>query len=948
MNSNLMIKRELVMDFKATLNLPKTNFSMKANLPKEEPKMLKFWQNIKLDKKLLQKYQHREKFILHDGPPYANGHIHIGTAYNKILKDIIPKFKWMKGFNAYYVPGWDTHGMPIEHKVSQELKVTLNDIDPVALRKKCQEYAEKYINIQREEFKRLGVIGDWENPYLTFLPKYEEKQIEVFGKMYERGYIYKGLKAVYWCPSCETALAAAEIEYSDEESDSIYVKFRVIDNLSSIFPKAKPGETFVVIWTTTPWTIPGNFAITLHPDYQYSLVKTEQGNLIVASKLVDEVMKKIRIKSYQVIAEQPGNVFEGIKCRHPLLERDSIIILGRHVTLEEGTGCVHTAPGHGQEDYEIGMKYQLPIVSVLDSKGRLNENAGPFQGLDYREGNKKVIEALANKGYLLGAGKIKHSYPHCWRCKNPILFRATEQWFVSVDKFREKSLKAIDEVQWIPSWGKEKIYEMVAERTDWCISRQRVWGVPIPAFYCQKCQEIVITSETINVVKKLFREKGSNAWFAMSAEEILPKGFRCPHCQGTEFEKEKDIMDVWFDSGCSHAAVLQTREDLHWPCELYLEGTDQHRGWFQTSLLTSVAAFDRAPYQSVLTHGFTVDEEGRKMSKSLGNVIAPQEVIDQYGADILRLWVASSDYKKDIRISQNILQQLVEIYRKIRNTSRFILGNLYDFNPEKYLVSYHQLEEIDQLILSQLQDLIKKTTENYENYEFHALYHDIHNFCTLNLSSFYLDIIKDRLYVLNANSLSRRAAQTVLYRIITDLARLIAPVLSFTAEEIWQFLSAIGQQEESVFLASWPSVDSALVQMEMEKNWDILLKVRKDVLKALEIKRKDGLIGNSLQAQVNIYTAEKSLYDYLLQFQDILEMIFIVSKVNLFYDTHQISEENMFPGEEVPDIAIVIKMAPGQKCERCWCYSETVGKDISYPTVCQRCVSVLEKEKNDL
>lgn len=931
------------MDFKETLNLPKTDFSMKANLPKEEPKISDFWYKMELDKKLLKKYQNSEKFILHDGPPYANGNIHIGTAYNKVLKDIIPKYKWMKGYNAYYVPGWDTHGMPIEHQVSNNLKVTIHDIDPVVLRKKCQEYASKYINIQMEEFKRLGVIADWENPYLTFLPEYESKQIDVFGKMYQRGYIYKGLKAVYWCPSCETALAAAEIEYNDVESDSIYVKFKITDDISTIFPEAKKDETYIMIWTTTPWTIPANYAITLHPDFEYSLVKTEQGYLIMASKLVEEVMKKTGIKSYQVLAKKKGSYFEGIKASHPILNRDSILILGTHVTLDEGTGCVHTAPGHGQEDYEIGVRYKLPIVSVLDSKGRLNESSGPFAGLDYKEGNKKVIEYLEKKGYLLGKGKIRHSYPHCWRCKNPILFRATEQWFVSVDKFRDQSLQAIDQVQWIPGWGKEKIYNMVEERTDWCISRQRVWGVPIPAFYCKNCNKIVITPETIDVVKKLFKEKGSNAWFAKSAEEILPKGFKCPHCQGNGFRKETDILDVWFDSGCSHAAVLQTRKDLHWPCELYLEGTDQHRGWFQTSLLTSIAAFDQAPYKSVLTHGFIVDEEGRKMSKSVGNVIPPQQIIDQYGADILRLWVASSDYRRDVRISQKILKQLVEIYRKIRNTARFILGNLYDFNPERDRIQYEKLEDIDRIILSQFQDLIKRTTDNYENYEFHTLYHDVHNFCAINLSSFYLDIIKDRLYVLGADSQQRRAAQTVLYKIISELTRLIAPVLSFTAEEIWQNLNKNSKKEESVFLSSWPEVNQTMLLTEMEEEWSKVLAVRKDVLKALEISRKEGQIGNALQAQVDLVVDDSKLFDYLSKYHDKLETIFIVSKVNLIKKVENILDEKMFKGEEVPELSIVIKKAPGSKCERCWCYSESIGENEKYPNICQKCVKVLGK-----
>ena len=933
------------MDFKETLNLPKTDFSMKANLPKEEPKMLDFWYSMELDKKLLEKHRDNEKFILHDGPPYANGNIHIGTAYNKILKDIIPKYRWMKGYNAYYVPGWDTHGMPIEHRVSKNLNVTLHDIDPVKLREECQKYAKEYINIQMDEFKRLGVIADWENPYLTFLPEYEEKQIEIFGRMYERGYIYKGLKPVYWCPSCETALAAAEIEYSDEESDSIYVKFKIEDDISSIFPRVEPGEVYIVIWTTTPWTIPANLAITLHPDFKYSLVKTNQGNLIIASKLVEEVMKKVGIDYYQVLGEQEGKAFERMKAKHPILDRDSLIILGSHVSLEEGTGCIHTAPGHGQEDYEVSIKYGLPIISVLDSKGRLNENSGPFNGLDYQKGNKKVIESLKENGKLLVSGKIKHSYPHCWRCKKPILFRATEQWFVSVDKFREKSLKAIDEVTWIPRWGKEKIYSMVEERTDWCISRQRVWGVPIPAFYCSNCKKIVITPQTIDIVKELFREKGSNSWFAMNADEILPKGFECPHCNGDKFEKETDIMDVWFDSGCSHAAVLQTRKDLHWPCELYLEGTDQHRGWFQTSLLTSVASFDRAPYKSVLTHGFIVDEEGRKMSKSIGNVIPPQQVIDEYGADILRLWVASSDYRRDVRISKKILKQLVEIYRKIRNTTRFILGNLNDFDSEKNSIPYEKMEDIDKIILSQFQQLVKHTTENYDNYEFHSLYHDIHNFCTLNLSSFYLDIIKDRLYVLNADSISRRSAQTVLYKIVNELTRLIAPVLSFTAEEIWQNLNKENKKEGSVFLSSWPEVDKHMVQTQMEEEWSKLLAVRKDVLRALEISRKEGLIGNALQAQVDLITDNNELYEYLGKFKDKLETIFIVSKVEIIKASEEVSADNILKGEEVPELSVSVKKAPGEKCERCWCYSESVGENKEYPTICHKCVTVLTYDK---
>ena len=934
------------MDYKSTLNLPKTKFSMKANLPKEEPKILQFWENMNVEKRLISQNGDKEKFILHDGPPYANGNIHIGTAYNKILKDIIPKYKWMRGYNSYYVPGWDTHGMPIEHKVSRELGVTLNDISPVELRKKCQESAEKFIGIQKDEFKRLGVIADWDNHYLTFRPEYEEKQIDIFGKMYQKGYIYKGLKAVFWCPSCETALAAAEIEYSDEESDSIFVKFPVIDRLNDIFSESALGRTFILIWTTTPWTIPGNYAITFNPDFNYSLVKTGENYYILASNLVEKVMEKIGIKDYQIVDQKPGKLFEGKKYRHPLLDRESMVILGRHVTLDEGTGCVHTAPGHGAEDYEVGVKYHLPIISTLDSKGKLNKNAGPFDGLDYKEGNKKVIEELQKKEVLLYSGRIKHSYPHCWRCKKPVLFRATQQWFVSVDKFRGEALEAIRKVSWIPSWGQEKISSMVQERTDWCISRQRVWGVPIPAFYCKHCQKIIITPETIESVKSLFRQKGSNAWFEMDAQQILPKDYQCPYCQSKEFKKETDIMDVWFDSGCSHAAVLQNRDGLHWPCELYLEGTDQHRGWFQTSLLTSVASFDQAPYKSVLTHGFIVDEEGKKMSKSIGNVIPPQEVIDQYGADILRLWVASSDYKRDVRISKKILKQLVEIYRKIRNTCRFILGNLYDYNPEVNHVAYENMTEIDHLILSQFQHLVQQTTKNYDNYEFHTFYHDIHNFCAINLSSFYFDISKDRLYVLNADSLSRRSAQTVLYEILSGLARLIAPVLSFTAEEIWQHLNQIYQKEETVFESSWPEIKHKFIQDQLEKDWEKLLNIRKDVLKALEISRKNGEIVNALQAQVNIFSKNNNTYQYLDAFKEKLEQIFIVSKVNLFKYDENVSREKYYKGEEVPEILIGIENAPGQKCERCWCYSDTVGTDLQYPTICKRCIQVLKESDN--
>jgi len=932
------------MEYKDTLNLPKTKFKMKANLAQEEPKLLGFWEEQETYKKVLEKKKNLKKYILHDGPPYANGNIHIGTAYNKILKDIIPKYKSMKGYDAPYVPGWDTHGLPIEFQVTKDMKVGLSEVDPVELRKKCTEYAKHYINVQREEFKRLGVMGEWENPYLTLNPTYEAEQVEIFKKMFSKGYIYKGLKPVFWCAHCETALAAAEIEYYDKESSSIYVKFLVKDSLKKIFPESKEEETYVLIWTTTPWTIPGNMAIALNPDIEYTLVTTEKENLIFASALVEKVMKEVGIVNYGFGGTAKGQFLEGITCKHPIFDRNSIIVLGDHVLLDEGTGCVHTAPGHGQEDYEIAMKYELPIFTTLDNQGKFNQEGGKFKGLTYKEGNTAVIEELNKNGALLKVGKIIHSYPHCWRCKKPVVFRATEQWFVNIEAFRDLALKEIENVQFVPAWGKEKIYGMVENRTDWCISRQRVWGVPLPVFYCKGCGEIIVNEETINSVKKLFLEKGSDSWFALSAQEILPKDYQCPHCRAKDFEKEKDIMDVWFDSGCSHAAVLKKREELHWPAEMYLEGTDQHRGWFQTSLLTSVAAFEKAPYKTVLTHGFIVDAEGRKMSKSTGNVIAPQEIIEKYGADILRLWVASSDYRTDIRISSKILDQLVEIYRRVRNTARFILGNLSDFNPDTDVVSYDKLNELDRLVLSNFQSLVKRVNENYDKFEFHSLYHEIHNFCAIDLSSFYMDIIKDRLYTAFANSVERRAAQTVLHQIINDLVKLIAPVLSFTAEEIWQYLREIEKGEESVFLAPWPEVNENYMDRDLERKWDNILKIRKDVLKALEIKREEGFIGNSLEAQVNIYTEDKEVYDYLISFKEQLETIFIVSKTDIVRGEGEKGfSSDAYTGVEFPDIKVLITKAPGKKCERCWCYSETVGGDQKYPTICEKCAKVIHE-----
>jgi len=929
------------MDYKDTLNLPKTKFKMRANLAQEEPKILTFWDEQEIYKKIYEKNKNLKKYTLGDGPPYANGPIHIGTALNKILKDIMPKYKSMKGYNGYYIPIWDTHGLPIEYQFTKNLdKNTMSSIKPVELRRKCKEYAQHYINVQREEFRRLGVMGDWQNPSFTFEPSYEVEQIDVFGKMFMKGNIYKGLKPVYWCTHCETALAAAEIEYHDKESYSIYSTFLMIDDLQNIFPESKGQKNYVLVWTTTPWSLPGTIAVALKPDGEYSLVKTKKGNLILASELVKEVMERIKIVDYKIIGKMYGSIFEGLNCINPVSNKKSKILLGNYVLLTEGTGCVTINPGHGLEDYELGIKYGLPILTSLDSQGKFNDIGGKFSGISYEEGNKKIIEELSNKGSLLKVGKITHSYPYCWRCKNPVVFRATDQWFVNVKNFRDLALKEIEKIKFIPTWGKEKLYGMVENRTDWCISRQRVWGVPIPVFYCKGCGKIVVNEETINSVKKLFLEKGSDSWFTLSAKEILPNNFKCPYCGGEDFKKEKDIMDVWFDSGCIHAAVLKKRKEVHWPAELYLEGSDQHRGFFQASILTSVGAFGKAPCKTIVTHGFVVDGEGKKMSKSLGNIIAPQEIIKNYGADLLRLWAAWSDYTNDIRISSKMLDQLVEIYRLIRNTIRFMIGNLYDYNPKKDMIPYDKLTELDKLILSNFQSVIKNTNEGYEKFLFHSVIHEIHNFCTVKLSSFYLDIIKDRMYVSFANSPERRSAQTVLYLMVCDIAKLITPLLSFTAEEVWQHLRKIGQKEESIFLTSWPKITQKYVNKDLEKKWVNILKLRKDVLKALEVKRQEEFIGNSLEAKVRIYTDDERTYEYLTSFTEQLETIFIVSKVEVSYGDKN-SPSGPYLGEEFPAVKILVTKAPGNKCERCWCYSETVGVDKEHPTICRRCATVI-------
>lgn len=924
------------MEYDKTLNLPKTDFPMRGNLPEREPEMLKFWEEINIYEKVQQQNEGKPKFVLHDGPPYANGDIHLGTALNKVLKDFIVKFYSMAGYDAPYVPGWDTHGLPIEQQAIKNLGLKRDEIDPVEFRNACAEYAMKYVEIQKEQFKRLGVRGKWDDPYLTLTPEYESIQIKVFGEMAKKGFIYRGLKPVYWCSDCQTALAEAEVEYSDKRSDSIYVKFPVTNGKGIISEE----NTYFVIWTTTPWTIPANVAISLHPDFEYLLVNTEQGKLVLAKELLQQFAEITGLEQQEMIKEFKGNELEGIICKHPLFERDSIIILGEHVTLEQGTGCVHTAPGHGIDDYEVGRKYGLPVISPVDNKGVFTEEGGPFAGLSTNKANQAVIEALAEKQYLVHKDHLKHQYPHCWRCRNPILFRATEQWFASIEGFREEALNAIKNVKWIPSWGENRIYNMVAERGDWCISRQRIWGVPIPIFYCNDCNEPIITDETIGNVEELFRINGSNIWFAKDAQELMPANFKCPHCGGSEFTKETDTMDVWFDSGSSHAAVLETWPELNWPADMYLEGSDQHRGWFNSSLSTSVATRGVAPYRSVLTHGYVVDQKGRKMSKSLGNGIDPLDIINKMGGDILRLWVASADYRKDIAASPGIFKQMTEAYRKIRNTCRFILGNLSDFDWEKDSVAYEEMNELDRFALLRLHKLIQRVMNAYKAYEFHTVYHSIHNFCAVDMSAFYLDICKDRLYVLAPNDSSRRAAQTVLYETINALVRLLAPVLAYTSEEIWGYIPKSEDSPISVQLTSMPIVETKYLDSELEAKWEKLLDVRGEVAKALEIARQEKIIGNSLEAEVELYLAQK-WYDFLLSLKDDLLMIFIVSDLRLYPLGEE--QEDLFSSGEIEGFKTKVLPSTSGKCERCWNFSSTVGTHQEHPTICARCAKVLEQ-----
>lgn len=927
------------MDYKKTLNLPKTKFAMKANLPQREPQMLKEWDDKNIYRKLREQSKDKKMFILHDGPPYANGHLHMGHAINKILKDIIVRSRQMAGYNAPYIPGWDCHGLPIEHNVDKKLSKKKKDMTDVQVRRECRSYAAKFVDIQRDEFKRFGVIGEWDEPYLTMNYPYEARIAKECGEFALSGDMFIGEKPIYWCCSCQTALAEAEIEYHDHTSPSIYVKFPLQEAFSDLLGDVD-DEVFVVIWTTTPWTLPANLGICLHPDFTYAAVKTRnQGILILAKDMVDTVMAEFGFEGYEIIKEFSAGQLENKKCKHPFYDRASVIILGDHVTLEAGTGCVHTAPGHGADDHIVGKKYGLECYSPVQDNGTFSNDVQHFSGQFIFKANHNINEMLDSLGLLLKNENLSHSYPHCWRCKKPVIFRATPQWFISMDKLslRQKSLDEINNVQWIPAWGRERIYSMIENRPDWCLSRQRSWGVPIPVFHCKDCKEIYVTRESVDKIHTLFTENSSDIWFDKEAEFLMPEGAICGKCGSTAFTKDHNILDVWFDSGVSHAAVLEEREGLSRPADMYLEGSDQHRGWFHSSLLTAVGRTSKAPYKAVLTHGFVVDEKGHKMSKSVGNVVAPDSVIKQYGADVLRLWAASADYRGDVSISNNIIKQLSDAYRRIRNTCRFILGNLSDFDVSCDMRPVKEMSELDRFILHRLHHVVQKSTTSYDKYEFHTIYHTLHNFCVVDLSSFYLDIIKDRLYTSPDADPSRRDAQTAMYLILDALVKIMAPILPFTADEIYQHMPKEDDHKESIHLEDMVKADDTLQDRKLADKWENILNLRAEVTKALEEARTAKLIGHPLDAALEIQLSDTPLKEIVISLDAPLNDIFIVSMATVVDSI----DGEAFEGREIDGLKIKVTKAGGEKCERCWRFDSTIGSDADHPTTCKRCADAL-------
>lgn len=933
-----------------SVHLPQTTFPMKANSAVRELEIQKMWEEKDIYGKNLKLREANQKFVLHDGPPYLSSNlIHIGTALNKILKDIVTKYKALRGFYSPYVPGYDSHGLPIENAVLKDVKGGRHSMTVLELRKRCKEFALKNLQGQEANFKRLGVWGDWQNPYITLKPEFEAAQIRVFGKMAAQGYLYKGLKPVSWCPNCETALAEAEVEYADHTSHAIFVKFAVKDEFKSKLPAAVQKEDVsFVIWTTTPWTLPANLGVALHPDFTYEFVKVPgHGVLVFCESLKSDVLKQASIdeSTTEVLATGKGKEFDLIECQHPFIDRSSLVMLGDHVTADTGTGAVHTAPGHGPDDFILGNKYKIGVVSPVDGRGIFTEEGGKFAGQRYDKANEPIIEYLKELGKLLHNSKTTHSYPHCWRCKKPLIFRATEQWFASVDGFRKKALESIDTVEWLPASGRNRIFNMVENRSDWCISRQRSWGVPIPVFYSTKTGKPVLNEDVINRVADVFAKEGSDAWWQHEPEYFLGKDFKCED-GGTEFTKEMDIMDVWFDSGSTHAAVLDARPELRGtPCEMYLEGSDQHRGWFQSSLLTSVAVHGRAPYKTVLTHGFVVDESGKKMSKSVGNVVDPLDVIKQYGADVLRLWVASVNYTDDIPVGKNMLAQLAEVYKKLRNTIRFLLGNLHGFDP-KDAVPYEQLSDLDKYILHRLQEVLINVQEDFDRYEFFKYYQVLNNFCNVDLSSFYFDIVKDTLYTSAKKSQKRRAVQTVLHEVLSSLVRLLAPVTPHLAEDIWHHTPEnLRGAEESVLLLSYPEPNKAYLKPELSDFWKTIISVRYVVNKALELARADRKIGSSLEAQVLLKVDSPELKQKLSTLSDGLTGLFITSQASVLSEGKDFAEGNGYLADvNEAGVRVVVLPALGKKCGRCWKFSEKVGSISAFPEYCDQCASALEQD----
>ncbi len=955
------------MEYKKTLNLPKTKFPMKANLNQSEPKMLKRWAEMDLYSDLKKKKAEDPPFILHDGPPYANGHLHLGHTVNKVLKDIIVKSRLMAGHYAPFVPGWDCHGLPIEHNVEKQLGKKKKEMGKLSIRKACRKYAEKFVKIQRQEFERLGVLGDWDNPYLTMNYGYEASIAREFCRIFLDGHVVKSTKPVYWCPTCVTALAEAEVEYAPHRSDSITVKFPCSGSFNAWLRERAgiepDGNTFILIWTTTPWTLPANQAVAVHPDFDYSAVKVSADALkrvgmkpegdsgfelwIMASQRIMPVISSIGLeqKDIEVLAEFRGSDMENLEVRHPFIDRTGLVINADYVTLDSGTGCVHIAPGHGAEDYESSRKYDLEVYSPVDDRGCFTPDVEGFQGMHIFKANPEIVKLLRERGRLVHQEEMEHSYPHCWRCKRPVIFRATAQWFISMEKkgLRKEALDNIMEVKWIPSWGRERIYGMVEARPDWCISRQRAWGVPITVFICRQCQTPFMDQETADRIVQLFQEEGADSWFSRPPEDFLGKNAVCQECGGHDFEREEDILDVWFDSGVSHAAVLEQREDLSWPADMYLEGSDQHRGWFQSSLLTSVATRHKAPYRQVLTHGFVVDAKGKKMSKSVGNVIPPDKVIKRFGAEILRLWVSAEDYQDDIKISDEILQRLTEAYRKIRNTIRFLLGNLYDFDPEKDRLDVSEMEPIDRWALFRARQIMERVQQAYGDYRFHVVFHSLYQFCTVDMSAQYLDILKDRLYCEAPSGRLRRSAQTAMYDICMNVIINMAPVLSFTAEEAWKYLS--GEEDSSVFFQGIPSLpDNSLSDQEV-KYWDSIWRIRGEITKALEFARREKRIGLALDAKVLLVLPEDTGLELNDELKETLKLVTIVSQFEIVdgFTKEQEEEGNIWHSQEVPGLACLVISAAGTKCERCWTWSEDIGQDDRFPDVCPRCARVLRE-----